>query len=115
MKENAALFPSLMRMPVLHMVGLSHVSHAADRALTGLLATAVFAVHGADVGGGVFLALAVRAVRSGARGGLVVVIGMIVIGVLVCFIVTVVGLFRSAAAAGNGKKSRAEKQGQNAE
>ena len=104
-----------MRVPVLHMVGLSHIRHAAYGALTGLLATAVFAVQGADVGRGVFLALAVRTGRSCTCGRPVVVIGVIVVGVLVRFIVAVVGLCGGAAATGNGKESRTEKQGQYAE
>ena len=60
------------------MVGLAHVVHAAHRAFTGLIASAAFEVHGADIGRGVFGAFAVRNVLG--FPGRCVLVGAVVVG-----------------------------------
>lgn len=49
----------LMHMPVRRHIFILHVVHTADRALPRLIAAAAFAVHGANVGGGIFWPLLV--------------------------------------------------------
>ncbi len=52
--------PILMLMVTSRHILVLHVVHTTNRAFPRLIAAAALAVHGADVGGGVFWALLVR-------------------------------------------------------
>ena len=54
-----------MRMPILDMLGLGHIIHPADGAVTGFFTSASFAVHGANVGRGILFALAMMGFSVG--------------------------------------------------
>lgn len=87
------------------MLFLCYVRHAADGTFSGLLASATFAVHGADIGGGVFLALSVSFHRHALS---VIMIGVVVVGVVV--IVLLGGVGRGLLAAAGGKSQRRAEQ-----
>jgi hypothetical protein len=94
-------------MRILIVLFFCHIGHAADGTFSGLLTSASFAVHRADIGGGVFLALSMSFHRHGLS---VVMVGVIVIVIRVVVIVLFGSVGRGLLAAAGGKGQRCAEQ-----
>ena len=87
-----SIFPLIMRMPIFDVLCPGHIVHTAYRAGAGFFAAAAFTMHGANVGGGIFLSF--RMGFAGLIGGHIAVIMPVLGGIFMAvgFLTVAVGV-----------------------